>query len=142
MVDVGVKADSLMVVGTPDGEEIARVPAPKSLTRAQAKLRVLHRKAARQHGPYDPTSRTRRKPSSRWRRTLARIGKTHVRAANVRRDVLHKATTALAQQYRVLTVETLNAAGMAAAGGAYKKGLNRALADAGHAGGDPSDTGL
>jgi putative transposase len=48
----------------------------------------------------------------------------------VRRDVLHKATTELAQRHRVIAVETLNASGMRAAGGAYKRGLNRALADA------------
>lgn len=129
-VDVGVKADALLVVGTPEGAEIGRVPAPKSLSRAQARLRTLQRKAARQHGPYDPTTRTRRQPSKRWQRTQARLGKTHAWAANVRRDVLHKATTALAQQHRVITVETLNATGMRTFGGAYKKGLNRALADA------------
>lgn len=48
----------------------------------------------------------------------------------MRRDVLHKATTALAQHHRVIVVETLNASGMRSAGGAYKRGLNRALADA------------
>jgi putative transposase len=129
-VDVGVKAGSLLVVATPDGAEISRVPAPKSLTAAQARLRVLQRKAARQHGSYDPATRTRRKSSKRWQRTQARIGSTHARAASVRRDVLHKATTALAQQHQVIAVETLNASGMRAAGGARKKGLNRALADA------------
>ena len=48
----------------------------------------------------------------------------------MRRDVLHKATTALAQRHDVVVVETLNAAGMRSAGGARKRGLNRALADA------------
>jgi putative transposase len=48
----------------------------------------------------------------------------------VRRDVLHKATTALAQQHQVVVVETLNCSGMRAKGGAFKRGLNRALADA------------
>ena len=48
----------------------------------------------------------------------------------MRRDVLHKATTALAQQHQVVVVETLNAAGMRAKGGSRKRGLNRALADA------------
>ena len=40
------------------------------------------------------------------------------RAAAVRRDVLHKETTALAQRHQVITVETLNASGMRSAGGA------------------------
>jgi len=129
-VDVGVKADSLMVVGTPDGREAARTPAPKSLSAAQDRLRGLQRKAARQHGPYNRETQRPRPSSNRWRRTQARIGKTHARAANVRRDVLHKVTTGLAQQHQTVVVETLHAAGMRARGGARKKGLNRALADA------------
>lgn len=129
-VDVGVKADSLLVIATPDGVEVERVPAPKSLTAAQARLRALQRRAARQHGPYDPAAKAKQSPSKRWRRTQARIGRVHAHAASVRRDVLHKATTALAQQHEVVVVETLNAAGMRAKGGARKRGLNRALADA------------
>lgn len=129
-VDVGVKADSLLVVATPDGREITRVPAPKSYARTQDRRRALQRRAARQHGPYDVGTKTRRVPSKRWLRTAARITTSHAHAAAVRRDVLHKATTALAQQHRVIVVETLNAAGMRSAGGVYKRGLNRALADA------------
>ena len=129
-VDVGVKADSLLVIATPEGIEVDRIAAPKSLRAAQSRLRTLQRRAARQHGPYDSSTRTRRQPSKRWQATQARIGRTHAHAAAVRRDVLHKATTALAQQHDVVVVETLNATGMRAKGGAYKRGLNRALTDA------------
>jgi putative transposase len=129
-VDVGVKADSLLVIAAPDGREIGRVRGPKSLTAAQARLRALQRKASRQQGPWDPAAGTRRPPSKRWARTSRRIGRTHAHAAAVRRDVLHKATTSLAQRHRVITVETLSASGMRSAGGAFKRGLNRALADA------------
>jgi putative transposase len=129
-VDVGVRADALLVVATPDGREVERVPAPKSLTAAQARLRALQRRATRQQGPWDPAASSSRQPSKRWARTAWRIGRTHARAAAVRRDVLHRATTRLAQRHQVITVETLNAAGMRAAGGARKRGLNRALADA------------
>ncbi|MFD4460448.1 IS607 family element RNA-guided endonuclease TnpB [Nocardia sp. NPDC058480] len=129
-VDIGVKADALLVIATPDGHEVGRIPAPKPLTAAQARLRVLQRRAARQQGSYDPVTKNRRRPSKRWQATTARIARTHGRAAAVRRDVLHKTTTELAQRYQVITVETLNAAGMRSAGGARKKGLNRALADA------------
>jgi putative transposase len=129
-VDVGVKADSLLVVAAPDGREVDRVPAPKSLTAAQDRLRRLQRRAARQQGPYDPVTKTTRKPSKRWARNQRRINRTHAHAAALRRDVLHKQTTQLAQRHQVLTVETLNASGMRSAGGARKTGLNRALADA------------
>jgi len=129
-VDIGVKADALLVIAAPDSREIGRVPAPKSLTTAQGRLRAHQRKAARQQGPWDPGTKSRRPPSKRWGRTNRRIGRLHAHAAAVRRDVLHKATTSLAQQHRVITVETLNVSGMRSAGGAHKRGLNRALADA------------
>ena len=116
-VDVGVKADSLLVVATPDGVEVDRVAAPKSLTAAQDRLRSLQRRAARQQGPYNPATKAKQTPSKRWRRTHARVGRTHAHAAAVRRDVLHKATTRLAQRHDVVVVETLNTAGMSAAGG-------------------------
>ncbi|MEE2062353.1 hypothetical protein [Rhodococcus artemisiae] len=57
-VGVGVKADSLMIVATQDGRELGRFPAPKSLTAAQARLRALQRRAVRQVGPYDPSTKT------------------------------------------------------------------------------------
>lgn len=63
-VDVGVKADSLIVVASADGHEIDRVPAPRSLIAAQARLRTLQRRAARQRGPYDQVTKTRQQPSS------------------------------------------------------------------------------
>ena len=129
-VDVGVKAGSLLVVATPDGREIERVAAPKSLTAAQARLRPLQRRAARQQGPFDPATKTKRQPSKRWAKQHRRINRTHAHAAAVRRDALHKATTRLAQRHQVIVVETLNASGMRSAGGSRKKGLNRALADA------------
>jgi putative transposase len=133
-VDVGVKADALLVVGTPGGHEIGRVPAPKSLTAAQARLRALQRKAARQHGPYDTATRAKRQASKHWVKTHRRISRTHAHAAAVRKDVLRKATTTLAQRHQVITVETLNATGMRRKGGSRKRGLNRALADAALAG--------
>jgi putative transposase len=127
-VDVGVI--DLAVVATPGGVEVMRVPAPKSYAHAQARLRTLQRRAARQVGPWDQATRTRRRASNRWKTTQARIAKVHARAVNVRRDVLAKVTTTLAQCHDVIVVETLNASGMRSAGGARKRGLNRALADA------------
>jgi putative transposase len=129
-VDVGVKEDSLMVIAAPDGRETRRVPAPKSLTAAQGRLRALQRKAARQQGPWNPETRTRRQPPKRREKTNRRIGRTHAHAAVVRRDVLCKETTSLARRHEVITAETLNASGMRSAGGAHENGLNLALSDA------------
>jgi len=127
-VDVGVV--DLLVVAAPDGTQIARIPAPRPLRAAQGRLARLQRQAARRHGPYDPRTDARRVPSRRWRATQARIARLHTHAASIRRDVLHKATATLACQHQVIVVETLNVAGMLRAGGARKRGLNRALADA------------
>ena len=127
-VDLGVR--DLLVAAAPDGTEVARIAAPKPLAQAQARLRAVQRRAARQAGP---DRRSGRRPSKRWARTAARIGRVHARAANIRRDALHKATTQLAQRHQVIVVEDLNVAGhdppqaRRRQGG---RGLNRALADA------------
>jgi IS605 OrfB family transposase len=115
----------------PGGAEVARVPAPRSLARAQARLRAVQRRAARQDGP---DRRTGRRGSNRCQRTSAQIARIHVRAASIRRDALHKATTRLARRHQVIVIEDLNVAGMmrrkpgAGKGG---RGLNRAITDAG-----------
>jgi putative transposase len=127
-VDVGLK--DLLVVATPDGGEVDRIPAPKPLVAAQAKLRTLQRRAARQHGPYDPDAQVRREPSKRWRRSHARIARVHARVANIRAHEIHTATTTLATQHQSVVVEQLNVKGMGRRGGRRKRGLNRALGDA------------
>ena len=127
-LDLGVR--DLLVAAAPDGPEVARVTSPSWLAAAQGRLRALQRQAARRHGP---DRRSGQRPSRRWRRTQARIGDLHRRAANLRRDVLHKATTALAQRHQLIVVEDLHVAGMTRrkpGAGRGGRGLNRALADA------------
>ncbi|CAN5352889.1 hypothetical protein BH23ACT9_BH23ACT9_23840 [soil metagenome] len=100
-----------------------RVQAPRGLRDAQKRLGRLQRKAARQQ-----------RGSTRRRHTITAIGRTHARAANVRRDSLHKATTMLAQTYDTIVVEDLNVAGMSArkpGAGKGGRGFNRAMLDAG-----------
>lgn len=127
-VDVGVK--DLMVVATPDGVEVDRIPAPKSLSHARMSLAVLQRRAARQLGPYDPVNGMRRDPSARWRRTQTRIAAVHARVANIRGDAINKATTLLAQRHSTIVIEDLAVKNMIRRGGQQKRGLNRAFADA------------
>ncbi len=119
-VDVGVI--DLLVAATPDGTEVLRVPAPRALKAAQAKLRWLQRRVARQQ-----------KFSGRWHKTQRRIAKVHAHAADLRRDTIHKATTQLVKVAGTVVVEDLNVAGMGArkpGAGAGGRGLNRAIADA------------
>lgn len=128
-VDVGVK--DLVVAATPEGDEVMRVCAPKGFKQACRELRALQRKAARQQGPWDAPTKTRREPSTGWLRTQQAIAKQHVRVANLRCDRLHKLTTVLAQSFDVIGTETLAVKNMMASGGTRKKGLNRSIADAG-----------
>jgi putative transposase len=57
----------------------------------------------------------RRKSGSKRRNvTRRRLARVHVRAANLRRDALHKLTTTLATQHGTVVIEQLNMAGMVA----------------------------
>jgi putative transposase len=127
-VDVGVK--DLLVVATPDGMEVGRVEAPKSLSRAQSRLRAAQRKAARRCGPYDSDTQTHREPSKRWQRANARVGRIHAKVAAIRANEIHRATTDLATRHDVVAVEDLAVTNLARRGGRRKRGLNRALGDA------------
>ena len=127
-IDLGVR--DLVVVATPEGREVARIVAPRPLEAAQAKLRRLQRKAARQVGPFDPASKTRREPSTSWRRTQAQIARTHHRVANLRTDFLAKTTTTLAQTHDVIGIETLAVKPMMAKGPKWTRKLHRGIADA------------
>jgi putative transposase len=128
-IDAGVK--DLLVVADHDGQELERYRAPRELKCAQRKLRALHRKAARQVGPWNETTSRKREPSTGWRRTQREIGRADARVANLRIDRLHKLTTRLTQTHAVIGGETLAVKNMMAAGGSRKRGLNRSLADAG-----------
>jgi putative transposase len=127
-VDVGVK--DLLVVATPDGVEVDRIPAPKPLTRARSRLRAAQRCAARRCGPYDPNTRRQREPSKRWQQANARVGRIHGKVAAIRAQEIHMATTGLATRHEVVAVEQLSVKNLGRRGGRRKRGLNRALGDA------------
>jgi putative transposase len=127
-VDIGV--GDLLVVATPEGVELDRIPAPRPLMDAQNRLLALQHRASRQHGPYDSATKSRREPSNRWLRTQTRIGRVHARIANIRAHEIHVATTALASRHEVVVVEQLAVKNMSRRGGDRKRGLNRALGDA------------
>ncbi|WP_212995008.1 RNA-guided endonuclease InsQ/TnpB family protein, partial [Actinoplanes auranticolor] len=101
------------------------VDNPRHLTSAQQRLRALGRALSRKTGP---DRRTGRRPSKRWERAAARLGRAHARVANLRRDGLHKLTTRLAATHGTVVVEDLNVTGMLA-----NRRLARHIADAGFA---------
>ena len=128
-IDVGVR--DLIVVADPCGNELARHRAPRELKAAQRKLRALQRKAARQVGAWDQIARCKQQPSTGWQCTQQQISRVHARVANLRADRIHKLTTRISQTHSVIGTETLVVKNMMVAAGSRKRGLNRALADAG-----------
>jgi putative transposase len=117
-VDVGIR--HLAVLST--GE---LVDNPRHLIAFHHRLRSLGRALSRKTGP---DRRTARRPSKRWERAAAQIGRAHARVANLRRDGLHKLTSELARQHGTVVVEDLNVTGMLA-----NRKLARHIADAGFA---------
>ncbi|GLL07522.1 IS607 family element RNA-guided endonuclease TnpB [Dactylosporangium matsuzakiense] len=103
-VDVGIK--HLAVLST--GE---LVDNPRHLAAARQRMRALGRALSRKTGP---DRRIGRRPSARWERAAARLGRAHARVANLRRDGLHKLTTRLATTHGTVVVEDLNVTGMLA----------------------------
>jgi putative transposase len=109
-VDVGVKHLAVLSTGQ-------TIPNPRALEQSLRKLRRLNRELAR------------RTPGSRRRsRTRHRLARVHARAANLRRDAMHKLTTALATQHGTAVIEQLNVAGLM-----RNRRLARAISDTGMA---------
>jgi IS605 OrfB family transposase len=117
-VDVGVS--HLAVLST--GEIVAN---PRHLTAAGRHLRRIARRMSRRAGS---DRRTGCKPSKRWLRAKAELGRAHARVANQRRDALHKLTSRLAATYGTVVVEHLNVASMV-----RNRRLARAISDCGFA---------
>jgi putative transposase len=109
-VDVGVRHLAVLSTGQ-------TIPNPHALEGSLRRLRRLNRELAR------------RKPDSRRRdQTRRRLARVHARAANIRRDALHKLTTTLATEYGTVVVEHLHVAGMV-----RSRRIARAIADSGMA---------
>ncbi len=111
-VDLGLTR--LATAARADGSEVARIDAPKFLTRALPHLRNAHRKA------------TRTKPRSAHRqRANARLARLHGRVADQRRHFLHQVTTGLVKTHDRLCVEDLAVANLV-----RNRHLARSIADA------------
>lgn len=90
---------------------------------------------------YQRAMSRKQKFSNNWKKAKARVQKLHARIGNIRRDYLHKTTTAISKNHAVVFVEDLkirnmskSAAGTVEAPGrnvAAKSGLNKAILDQG-----------
>lgn len=107
-VDVGIRHLAVLSTGQ-------TIPNPRALERSLRKLGRLNRELHHQ------------KPGSSHRhQTRRRLARVHARAANLRRDALHKLTRYLATEHGTIVVEQLNLAGMV-----RNRRLARALSDSG-----------
>jgi putative transposase len=100
-VDLGIKDLAVTSEG-------AKFENPKPLKKAQAKLKRLQRELSR-----------RKKGGKNREKTRGKVAKVHQRIANIRRDTLHKATSAIAAKNKpdderpsVIVLEDLNVTGM------------------------------
>ena len=125
-VDMGV-GDHVIVAATPNGDEVMRRGLPQSVKKDEARVRHLQRKLSRKHGP---DKRTKTTPSNRWIRANNQVNKYRAKLANIRRDLAAKAAHGLATNYETVVIEDLNVQAMMTRGGAHKRGLNRAIAQA------------
>lgn len=94
-IDIGVRHLAVLSDGTV-------FENPKALREAEQRLRRLQKAVSR-----------KRKGSHNYRKAVARLARQHYRVACLRRDAIHKATSAvIAKQPRAIGIETLNVAGM------------------------------
>ena len=120
-VDLGVK--NLLVAATSCGVEVMRVAMPERLRDLDRRKRQLQRRNRRRQDPRRGVA-----PSKRWLRAQRRVDRMDWRIAAAREDLLHQATTKLAQRFETVAIEDLNVAGMMTRGGVYKRGLSRGIA--------------
>lgn len=106
-IDLGITALMTLSKPLPDGRtKIDNPRARRSLMKRQAKLarRISRQELQRR--------KTNAKTSRRQMVRRDRLKRLHYRMASIRKDALHKATTAIADAFRVVVVEDLNVAGM------------------------------
>ena len=106
-VDVGIKC----LATTSDGEIFNN---PKALAKAQRSLRTRQKDVSR-----------KQKGSNNRRKAVRKVARLHQRISNIRKDAIHKMTTAITKSASIIVIETLNTAGMM-----KNHCLARALSDA------------
>ena len=106
-IDLGITTLMQLSRPLPDGRvQIANPRARRSLMRRQTKLarRISRQELQRR--------KTNAKTSKRQMIRRDRLRKLHYRIASIRKDAIHKATTAIASTFSTVVLEDLHAAGM------------------------------
>ncbi len=116
-VDVGIRNLAVLSDGT-------IVPNPRPLEGLQRRRRRFQRQWNRQEQARKTSGQLRQ--GRRQQATRRRLARLEARAADLRRDGLHKLTSRLAREHSTIVVERLNVAGMV-----RNRRLARVISDAG-----------
>lgn len=115
-VDLGIS--DLMVLSRPLPDGTVKIANPKARRRGMRRLKMIQRRVSRQE---HLRRKAQAKKSRRQQRREAAMRKLHHRMVCVRKDAIHKATTAVVNSFETVVLEDLNVSGM---------GKNHALAGA------------
>jgi len=113
---VGLDMGCRVLATLSDGTEFIGAKATAMVAR---KLKKAQRAVAR-----------KKRGSANRKKAVKRIQRIHLRAANLRRDTMHKATTTITKSYSHIVIEDLRVKNMTKKGGRRKRGLNRVMLDA------------
>ncbi len=111
-IDLGIKHFALLSNGS-------YIDTPKPLKQKLKRLKRLSKQLSRKKG--DTT-----KVSNNFKKDSLKLAKLHSKITNIRKDFLHKFTTYLTDNFKYISIETLNVKGMI---GNHK--LSRAISDIG-----------
>lgn len=127
MPTVGVDRGITNFAATSDGKLVAPL---NSFRRIEVKLAKAQRRLAR-----------KKKFSANWKKQKAKISRIHAKAANARKDFLHKLSTSIAKSHGVVKIEKLRVRNMSASARGTvedpgtnvraKSGLNKSILDQG-----------
>ncbi|MBF0391511.1 MAG: transposase [Alphaproteobacteria bacterium] len=106
-VDLGITHLISLSRPLPDGR--TKIENPKPLRKAMRRVKKLARKCSRQE---EVRKKRNAKTSRRAKARRGKLAKLHRRVANIRRDTIHKATTAVVNAFETIVIEALNVAGM------------------------------
>jgi putative transposase len=93
-IDMGVARFATLSDGT-------HIENPRHFAKYERRLRIENRSLAR-----------KKKGSNSWLRQAKKVAMLHHKIGNVRKDFLHKASTAIAKRYGMVCMEDLNVRGM------------------------------
>lgn len=107
-IDLGITA--LMTLSRPLPDGLIKIDNPRARRSLIGRQRKIARRISRQELQ---RRKTNAKTSRRQMVRRDRLKKLHYRIASIRKDAMHKATTAIANAFNVVVLEDLNVLGMA-----------------------------